>query len=277
MSESGNFLISFKMVDRGVAVETKEIAVKMSSTPINETPVCIVSHGDQTPHESGMTHIEPAFRIQGESRLRIDALEWEHKAGSYLAHAVARKPSDLRSHVQRINLYLQSRDAEGVYGALLDLFITLADKGCALRERMLKISQDLLGAERHQALLKHLYKGISSSDAVPPAQTSVFGKGYRGTDQLVVKLESEACPAQDPREEASSYMEYGQIDEAQRVLEMAILDTPSRCELHYDLIEIYRSTHAKAPYLAMRQRISTIDNPVPEAWEELATYLGTGD
>jgi len=224
-----------------------------------------------------MAHIEPAFRIQGESRLCIDAREWKHKAGSYLAHAVAREPSDLRSHVQRVNLYLQGKDAEGVYGALLDLFIALADKGCALRERMLRCSQDLLDAERHQALHRHLTEGISPTDAVPPAQTSVFGKGYTGTDQLVVKLDSEACPARDPRKEAGSYMEYGQIDEAQQVLEKAVLSTPSRCELHYDLIEIYRCTHAKAAYLAMRQQISAVDNPVPEAWQELATDLGVDD
>ena len=102
----------------------------------------------------------------------------------------------------------------------------------------------------------------------------MLSKGLSGTNRLVIKLDTSEAPIQDPLEEALERLEYGQIDEAQQVLEAAIIKAPGRPELHHDLLEIYKSTNARESFLAMRQRLNTDANPVADAWRELAAFFG---
>ncbi len=218
--------------------------------------------------------IEAAFRIPGNTHLRLKVHDWGGKAAEYLDHAVVRAPHDLRGHVQRINLHIQRNDAEAVYGALLDLFIILKTLGRPLRDRMLKQSQAVLSEEVYQFLVQRLEVGIVATDVVLPSRTSLLSKGFSGTNRLVIKLDTSEAPTQDPLEEALDRLEYGQIDEAKQVLEAAILKEPGRPELLHDLLEIYKSTNARESFLAMRQRLSTNANPAADAWRELAAFLG---
>ena len=246
----------------------------MESDSLSSRLIRVVPDDVQENGKGEAAVIEAAFRIPGTTHLQLKVHDWGGKAAEYLDHAVARTPGDLRGHVQRINLHIQRNDAEAVYGALLDLFIILTDRGRPLRERMLKLSRTVLSEERYRFLAQRLEVGIMATDAVLPSGTSLLGKGLSGTNWMVTKLDASKAPAQDPLEEAHDHLEYGQIDEARQVLEATILKEPGRSELHHDLLEIYKSTNARVSFLAMRQRLNTDANPVADAWRELAAFFG---
>ena len=216
---------------------------------------------------------DATFLIAGNTQLQINVPAVCDKAVEYLDHAVTRTQNDLRSHVQRIFLHVDRKDADAVYGALLDLFLILKERGRPLRERMLKVSRSSLAEERHRFLEQHLKTGIRASDPIPPSRSSLFSKGLSGSNSLVIKLETRGNSQQNPLDEARDYLEYGQVDEARQVLEAAILRDPRHPSLHHDLLEIYRHTKAKDAFLAMRRRIDPDTNPTADAWQELAALF----
>ena len=65
----------------------------------------------------------------------------------HFSRLVASQPNNLRSHVQRVYLSILCHDATELTGALLDLFLTLKDRGQALRERLVEQGSPLLRQE----------------------------------------------------------------------------------------------------------------------------------
>ncbi|MEN8166364.1 MAG: hypothetical protein ABFR65_02680 [Pseudomonadota bacterium] len=241
-------------------METYSLIIKLNSTP----------HMEEKSSRDEASLFDAAFRVPGNTHLQLNMHAWCDKAVEYLDHAISRTQNDLRSHVQRVYLYIDKKDADTVYGALVDLFIILKESGRPLRERMLEASRTVLGEKRYRFLVQHLDSGIRATDAVPPSRTSLLSKGLSGTNQLVMKQNSREISQQDPLEVAHDHLEYGQIDEARKVLEMAILREPHRPELHQDLLEIYRSTNAREPFLAMRRRLNADNSPLADTWQKLA-------
>jgi tetratricopeptide (TPR) repeat protein len=226
--------------------------------------------------EEDASLMEAAFCIQGVANLHLNKLSCGHKAEEYLFHAVSKAPDDLRSHVQRVNLFLDRKDAEGLQGALLDLFIVLGDKGRPLRKRMLTASRMVLSEEQYRIFAQCLDSGIRATDMLPPSRESVLSKGVTGTNRLVSRIPTGKTAKQDPLEEAQDHLEYGQVEEAMEVLENAILKEPSRPELHPELLEIYRAINARDRFLALRKRLGAYSNQLPDAWQELETYFEWG-
>ncbi|HFC53053.1 MAG TPA: hypothetical protein ENJ43_01310, partial [Gammaproteobacteria bacterium] len=199
---------------------------------------------------------EPAFHLSGCRSLRIDTEEWGDRATGYLARSVARTPTNLIAQVQRINSCLAQRDSEGAYGALLDLFIALGEKGLLLRRRMLVQARPLLGEERSRALAQHLEKGLLATDPMPPSSHSMLSKGLTGTRQLVMRVDNDNdVRERDPLDDAIGYLEYSQIDKAQAILERALLEDPSRTDLHSNLLAIYRASGDSASFARMRSKL----------------------
>lgn len=230
-------------------------------------------HGEEHSSRNEASLFDAAFRIPGNTQLKLKVHEWCDIALEYLDHAISRTQNDLRSHVQRVYLYMSKKDADAVYGALVDLFIILKESGRPLRKRMLEASRSILGEERYRFLLRHLDAGIRATDAVPASRTSLLSKGLSGTNQLVTKHTTREVSQQDPLDAAHDHLVYGQIDDARQVLEAAILREPLRLELHLDLLEIYRSTNARKLFLAMRRQLNTDCSPVADAWQKLAVVF----
>lgn len=65
--------------------------------------------------------------VPGAGRVSADADLADEPRGIALAHTVARRPGDARNHVERINHHLSAGDAEGVNGAVVDLYRVTAD------------------------------------------------------------------------------------------------------------------------------------------------------
>ena len=222
----------------------------------------------------GTREPEALFSVAKIRALRLPSHYDRPSVSDFFAHQVARDPTDLRRHVQRINFFLTNNNGPAAYGAIVDLFITLGRKGTALRHRMLLIAFPVLSQEQRNALEGCLENGLSPLDQVPLSSESILGKGIRGTTRLVDRAATPAQSSRDLLEEARSRLEYGQVDEARRVLEKAVLLDPSREDLHLGLLEIYVRSKEYAHFNLMLRSLREASIPVPSAWQRLAADLG---
>jgi len=219
--------------------------------------------------------LEVMFMVSNNPVLVLDLGEHNEKALEVLEFKITRNPLNLRSHVQRIYLYRQLKNGNALYGALLDLFISLKNKGFDVRQRLLFESKHRLETHYFQVLYNALGAGIRASDAVPPSQYSLLSQGLTGTNNLLTsnsKSSEERYP-RDPRQEAQEYLEYGDIDEARKLLEIAVLKEPWRKELHNDLLEIYRATRDASHCDDMYRQLSDKYIPDHHAWVQTAEHI----
>jgi hypothetical protein len=219
---------------------------------------------------------QPAFVVADTKGLNV-GIDHFHEDSSYFSHAVARSPGDLRLHVVRINLHLEAENTEALWGALVDLFLVLQAKGFAIRQGMLLKARRLLDENRYRLLHSRLAKGLRDCAEIPSAPESVIRSGRRGGPPLVVKRVPQHSEERDPLADAQDYIQYGQVAQAQAVLEGALRADPLRCELHHELLAIYRSTRDKRSFLATYNALPLDLNPLPDAWERVAEHLGCGD
>ncbi len=169
---------------------------------------------------------------------------------------------------QRIYFFYQKQDSEGLYSALLDLFITLGNGGTSLRKRLLKGAQDRLMPEHYSVLARWLEKRTPCPDKeLPPANQSLLSLGITGLRELVKVIDPDKKNEQrDPLLEAREYIEYFQIEEALDLLESAILENPERKILHSELINLYQGIRDHARLQAMREKLSQIMTELPDCW-----------
>jgi hypothetical protein len=216
---------------------------------------------------------EPVFQLFGSTKLNIDTHGLQEKFKEYFDYSVARNPNDLRTHIQRINLHVRNEEADRAEGALLDLFIVLGSKGTALREHMLKTVTPLLNQESKEFFLVNFSCGISATDVMPDSAHSVLTKAVSGITELVQQVESLQSEELDPLQEARDCLEYGQIIEAQCILEAAILEHPDRVEIHHELLDIYRYTVDEMSFNTMRNQLEAKHNPFAQLWESMASLF----
>ena len=184
-----------------------------------------------------------------------------------LCHRIARDPQDLRAHIQRIALYMRTQNNEGVYSALIDLFIALGEKGGAIRKRMFSNAEPYLSDKRKFFFSSILHRGIRDTDPVPDAHVAVLCKGYIGNNNFIVESAHNSCTYEDdPRQEANDCLSYGQVDEARKILEQAVLQEPWREDLQTDLLEIYWATRDVKACQAMYERLADEFIPDHHAW-----------
>lgn len=236
----------------------------------NNSLVRIVSDGSDQDVGSIHQSLNPVFQLSGLHELHIDTGADGNEVQDYFAHLIARYPGDLRTHVQRINFHVARGGAERTYGALLDLFIALGAKGESLRKRMLQTAHPILTAETFELFSVNFERGISSTDVTPTTGSSVLTKGVQGTSQLVTRMDANHASSQDALAEAHACLEYGQISEAQSILEQALLAQPEREALHQDLLEIYQSTGDRQRFYEMLDALDKNQNPYSELWELMA-------
>ncbi|WP_284189941.1 hypothetical protein [Zoogloea oryzae] len=94
---------------------------------------------------------------------------------------LARQPDDLTSHTRRILIAWQLGDGDATYGALVDLFIVLAERGVGLKSAMLSQTALQLDPPQRRFLASHLASGVRADENVqPPASRSVLTRGLVG-------------------------------------------------------------------------------------------------
>lgn len=213
---------------------------------------------------------DPAFQSFSGINLGGNRYGLTEGTGDYLAHAVARDPTCLMTHVQRIALHVKRKEPDRVCGALVDLFIVLGARGMPLRKRMLNLAKRQLDLSMIEFLTANLRLGVSATDALPESGYSVLTKAVTGTTHLVEQTQVIEKEPQDPLQDARACLEFGQVEEAQRILEAAILQAPEREELHHDLLEIYRHTADRESFYNMQGQLELTGKTVEKLWEETA-------
>ncbi|MCF6257333.1 MAG: hypothetical protein L3J98_11670 [Gammaproteobacteria bacterium] len=222
---------------------------------------------------------EVMFMVSNKPALILNLGEYSDKAIEVLEYKVTRNPLYLRSHVQRIYLYRKIKNGEALYGALLDLFIALNTKGFEIRQRLLFESKCCLDSHHFNVLYQRLGNGINAASVLPLSQYSRLSKGLIGTINLLINNHQATHEARDPQVEAHEYLEYGEVDEARNILEVAVLKEPWRKELHIDLLEIYKVSRDADNCDAMYRRLADKFIPDHHAWIQTAKHihLATGD
>lgn len=198
------------------------------------------------------------------------------KWATHLAHLSAREPGNLLNHVRRIYLHLARRQPDALYGAMLDLYLVLGEKGGNLRGRLLRKGRDLLQREHYDLFLTHYKYGLHSNQPLPPSRHSVLGNFFRGRMTLVKQQTSLNEPAReriDPLDQAREELNYGDVATAQRILEAALLRLPQRADLHLELLELYRHTRSLSDLVKMQERLGDDIAAARDEWNRTRVLL----
>ncbi len=198
---------------------------------------------------------DPVFDLDHARDLHVGQRWPAARAGALLAHTVARTPSSLLAHVQRVQLWIEDGNPDETYAAMLDLFVALGTRGAALRERMLAAAAPVLDQDRARYLAAALIPGLEATHPHPAAPGSMLSRGLTGSLSLVARLAEVAAPALDPVHEADNYVAEGNVPAAQAVLEAALLAAPARADLSGALLDLYRRMRDADSLRLMRARL----------------------
>jgi tetratricopeptide (TPR) repeat protein len=209
--------------------------------------------------------IESAFLATGQSTSSLTVM------ANHLAHQITKNTHDLRSHVQRITLFIEDRQSTATYSALVDLFLVLESNGLALRKRVLAGARSLISDVEFTTLVQSLSLGLNTEVGLPPATQSLLTKGLGSTGKQFIQQNNESAPVfASAADEARSYIEYGQLEQAQSVLQRAIVKHPRQLELHYDLLEIFQKTGDKDQFSSSYKQLLELAIVLPPRWREMA-------
>lgn len=237
---------------------------------LTSTSKLVLTAGPSGPPGIPDDEVELSFHFDALLALNPNIQVSEVAMAEHLAHAIAATPANLLCHTQRIYFFYGNGDRDGLYSALIDLFIALNGKGVALRRRLLAGSREGLAPEHYGILARWLEQGAPGEEKdLSLANQSVLGKGITGVRKLVQVFFAEKEEQRDPLLEAREYIEYFQIDEARDLLETAIFAQPEREDLHLELIHLYQATRDTASMQAMREKLSQIMPQLPECWLRL--------
>lgn len=170
-------------------------------------------------------------------------------AWHFYSHAIQRNRYDLLSHTRRIFLAIQYKDSSFLSGAIQDLFIILKDKGRPLRIRLLKASAPYLNENEIIYFATWIKSGTESEESKNYGYNWILGsmlsRGLLATDNALLTQETVATTEikLSAIEEARSYIEYGQLDLAQKTLEEALALDENNIELKEELDNLLQYTN----------------------------------
>jgi hypothetical protein len=243
----------------------------------SEIVCCIRSSGAVPTEAAASEAVHVLFDIAGSRRLSLPDLASPYAGVVYLGHRILENPSDLRSHVQRILLLIDSGDEPDLQGALVDLFIALGDKGGGLKQRLLDLAAPRLPRTVMVFLRQRLATGIKPWEAaVSRMRASLLSLGFSGVHEVVRRRDRESASAYaNAVEEAHACLEYGQVDTAREVLERALLQDPGNDAVAAELLTIYRCTRDDERRVATHQFLLAALPHLPASWQvESSTSAG---
>jgi hypothetical protein len=206
----------------------------------------------------------------------VDRERW----ATHLAHIASREPANLLNHVRRIYLHLGHKQSGPLYGAMVDLYLALGEKGAGLRHNLLQQTRKLISQEQYDLFINHLHQGLKPHHSLTASQHSVLGSFFGCEKRLVVEGNAEQVPPEreiDPLELAREELNYGDITVAQQILEEAVLQSPKRLGLHYSLLEVYKHTRSLEDLLSMKERLGDGIESAQSAWNQMQKALESRD
>ncbi|MBE0470827.1 MAG: hypothetical protein IBX55_15135 [Methyloprofundus sp.] len=216
---------------------------------------------------------EPVFFLENNKQLHLSAANDAINDAILrdLIYAIIRRPGNLLAHLQRITLCYENNKELQLSAALMDLFIVLEGAGHAIKQRMLAGVRTHLSA----SLFEQLQAYLNAPHLILGNAYTVLSTGRESNIALVLVHSDDADISKkyDPLQVARDFIEYSQLEEAVKVLEAALLDTPQRSELHTDLIELYQSTNDRDSFNKMQRALAKINHPMQAQWAALNTYF----
>lgn len=212
----------------------------------------------------------PAFGLDERKNLLPAGQYKTLSARRHLVTRVARDHMDLRAHMQRISLLLDSGDSEGmVFGALVDLFLALGEKGLELRKTVLQQARPRLHAADFHFLHQRMTNGLQRMDVLPVTMGSVLDRAVFGNTHLVERQRNKASVDVNAVDIALMHLDNGNVKGACEVLESALLKDSSNVAAEAELLEIYRRCRDEAGFLNMRRRLEAAGVSLGADWDEL--------
>jgi len=213
---------------------------------------------------------EPGFLLENNKQLYFqganDAMLRD------LVYTLIKQPRNLLVHLQRIVICYEKNNEAQLSAALMDLFFVLDGVGNAIKQRM------LAGSRKHLStvLFEQLQTYINAPQFIQGNVYTVLTPGWEPNDDLLLvqrNASNNKREEYDPLQVARDYIEYSQLEEAVKVLELAILEDPQRTELHTDLIELYQFTNDYDGFNKMQLALENINHPMQAQWAALKSYF----
>jgi len=202
-----------------------------------------------------------------DKRLRLNGQYDPLTAWRMLSRYVARHPTNLRVHTQRIFLAEDSMLRHCLKGALVDLSLSLNGKGTQFSQQLLEMIKDSLSDEDYD-YFKKSFGG--NSNVIDVFQKWVNGSVIaNGADdgRLLVKFDRGEQEVFSSRlEEARSCMEYGQLDEAIDILETEMLSQPDDTDIEAELLNLYQYLRDKGRFDSISNKLKEQNVEFSEAW-----------
>ena len=189
----------------------------------------------------------------------------------HLEQRIHRNPRDLLSHVRRLLLNRALDDPEGLYGALVDLFIVLGYRGRPLRKRLLKLCAASLAPERRAFLESHLEHGLDATEDRCSTPRSSLSRQVRGKTSLVVRTGGSGRGGTDLLDLARESLARGEDDAAQELLEGAIEADPGSEPVCLELLALYRRRNRRGDFMRTYTAILGRELARPDLWQAMAT------
>lgn len=194
---------------------------------------------------------------------------WREAHLGYLERRISRNPRDLLAHTQRILLNRQSRDIQGTWGAMLDLFLALGNAGYDLRKTLLEKSVKLLDQEQKRFLRKHLKRGLFPGDRIPEASMSCLSNGVTGITHFIERNDLANLKNAMPAENARFLQTSESWKLAQHLLEDRLRIDPGDSEACEELLALYRKKDLREEFRRSYARLSSRQLALPESWKKL--------
>jgi len=211
---------------------------------------------------------EPVFLVRNSLQLHFN--DTSDEALKLLTFAVRKKPKDLMTHMQRIMICYEHKEEAQLYAAVADFFMVLKGVGLAIKQRIFTGVRSKLSADSQQNLLV----AINDNNLVIGNTYCVLTSGIENHSEMVlVPVKSKINLVHDPLQIARDYIEYSQLEQAQKVLEEAVLSDPQQIEIHNDLLELYRLTNNNDGFNKVYATLSDVPHPMKSQWNDLKTYF----
>lgn len=201
----------------------------------------------------------------------VDGLERQYLR--HLEQRIHRNPRDLLSHVRRLLLNSVLDDGEGVYGALVDLFIVLGYRGRPLRNRLLGVSGYKLTSEQRRFLEAHLEDGLEASDVHLGTSRSCLSQQVSGKTSLVVRSGDSGEPGRDLLDVAMDALARGEDDAAQELLEGALEADPGSEPVCIELLALYKRRNSRDDFMRTYTAMLGRELARPDLWQAMAARI----
>jgi len=216
---------------------------------------------------------ESLFSVQEARELKLSEHQLTNERLQELTFMVAKEPTRLIAHIQRIYFCFQKDLPEQLYAALVDLLIVLHKQGTAISVRMISGVKSKLHPEKLTILSNYLRNPNADSSLLTGNSHSLFCKGLIGTNQLISKRANLLIEDVDVLTVVRDFITYNQLDQAQELLEQSLLTHPTRTDIQQELLELYYSLDNATDFKRMVAKLNEIGFEFPDEWHQLNRYF----